>query len=75
MKTKNITISVPTDLIATLQGMVGKRELSKFITKAIKKAVEEEKTSLAAAYAASDNDLDTIDVINDWKVLDTEDWE
>ena len=74
MKTKNITISVPTDLAVTLQGMVGKRELSKFITKAIKKAIEEERANLEAAYAAADNEPDTIDVINDWKKLDTEDW-
>lgn len=75
MKTKNISVSMPTDLLITLQGMVGKRELSKFITKAVKKAIEEEKTSLEAAYAAADNDPDTVDVVNDWKALDTEDWE
>lgn len=75
MKTKNITISMPTDVLATLQGRVGKRELSKFITKVVIKAIEDEKAALEAAYAAADNDPDTIDVINDWKALDTEDWE
>lgn len=75
MKTKNITISMPTELVSTLQSKVGKRELSKYIVKVVRKAIEEEQTSLEAAYAAAENDPDRIEIINDWRPLDMEGWE
>ncbi|MDR3549876.1 MAG: hypothetical protein P4L31_00545 [Candidatus Babeliales bacterium] len=75
MKTKNITISMPTELVSTLQSKVGKRELSKYIVKVVRKAIEEEQTSLEAAYAAAENDPDRIETINDWRPLDMEGWE
>ena len=75
MKNKNITISMPTELISTLQGMVGKRELSKFITKVVKEAVDQNRIKLEAAYAEAAQDPDRLKTINDWKPLDVEGWE
>lgn len=75
MKTKNVTFSIPLDLIDTLQRTVGRREMSKFVAKAVEKALKEKLKKLAAEYAASENDPDVQEVIEDWKALDVEGWE
>ncbi|MCX5921727.1 MAG: hypothetical protein NTX86_00120 [Candidatus Dependentiae bacterium] len=72
MKTKNITFSLPIELVSLLQASVGKRELSKFATQAIKKALEEKNKSLKSAYAAANEDPDRIRAIKDWESLDSE---
>jgi len=75
MKTKNVTFSMPIELVNMLHSRIGKRELSKFATKAIKKALTEEMDSLKAAYAEANNDPDRLEVIKDWEALDLEGWE
>ncbi len=74
MKNKNITISLPEDLIIILKGMAGKRELSKFIAGIVRENIDQEKMNLEAAYKEAEKDQDRIETINDWSALDVEGW-
>lgn len=75
MKTVNVTFSIPENINRRLHSFVEKRGLSKFVTKAIETALEKEKNSLKAAFAAAENDPDVQEIISDWAVLDGEDWD
>lgn len=86
MRHKNITISIPDDLILSLHSQISKRGISQFISKAIRKALKEkeveEERVLDAAYEAANKDLDRLETIKDWDALsdtsdlnDEEDWE
>ncbi len=86
MRHKNMTISIPDDLILSLHSEISKRGISRFISEAIRKAlrekeIEEERT-LDAAYEAANKDADRLETIKDWDALsdvsdlnDDEDWE
>jgi hypothetical protein len=74
MKTVNVTFSIPESINMLLHSFVEKRGLSRFVTKAIEKALEEKKNLLKAAYLAAENDPDLKEVMNDWAALDGEDW-
>jgi metal-responsive CopG/Arc/MetJ family transcriptional regulator len=74
VKNKNVTFSIPDELIEQLRRIVGKRGQSRFVAKAIEKAIEDEIVSLRAAYRAANEDTNRIKVIQDWVVLDNEDW-
>lgn len=75
MKNKNITFSMPDELIGTLHSVVGRRGLSQFVAKAIKKALEERMSELKRAYAAANNDPDRLKTISDWESLEAEGWD
>ena len=75
MKTINVTFSIPESTNALLHSFVAKRGLSKFVTNAIDKALEIEKNNLKAAFRAAENDPDLKEVMNDWAILDGEDWD
>ena len=62
-------------MIALLQMLVEKRQLSRFVAKALGRALEEEKEHLKAAYAEANSDPDRQSVIADWGRLDSEDWD
>ena len=74
MRHTNLTFSIPADLKAVLYAHVNKRGMSKFITHAISKALEEEKLkneeNLDAAYEAASRDADRLEVLQDWNTLD-----
>lgn len=74
MKHENITFSIPADLKAVLHAHVNKRGMSKFISNAIRKALEDEETqkeaSLDAAYEAALRDVDRCEILQDWNALD-----
>lgn len=74
MKHQNITFSIPEDLKASLQSHVSKRGMSRFISSAIHKALEEEKykreQELDAAYEAANKDSDRLEALQDWNALD-----
>lgn len=74
MKHKNITFSIPDDLKAHLYAHVNKRGLSRFISDAIRKALEEENVKkeqeLDAAYEAASQDPDRLETLRDWNTLD-----
>ncbi|MBA3721356.1 MAG: hypothetical protein H0W88_03035 [Parachlamydiaceae bacterium] len=73
MRTINVTFSIPENINILLHSFVEKRGLSKFVTKAIEKALEEEKNTLKAAFKEAENDPDLKETINDWAALDGED--
>lgn len=75
MKSRNITFSMPIELINKLQSITRKRQLSKFVVRALEKAIEEENQSLRAAYIAAEQDEDRLKTIQEWSVLDFEDWD
>ncbi len=77
MKTVNVTFSIPENLNVLLHSFVEKRGLSKFVSKAIEMALEEEKNNLKAAFRAAENDSDLKETMNDWAALDGEgeDWD
>ncbi len=68
----HVTFSIPEEVNSMLHTVVEKRGLSEFVTKALRKALAEERDSLRKAYAAANEDPDRNDVINDWSALDTE---
>jgi hypothetical protein len=70
----SVTFSLPIILNNKLHTFVEKRELSLFVSKAIEKALEEEQKALMTAYAASNDDPDRKEVIEDWSLLDQEGW-
>lgn len=74
MKTINVTFSIPKDINVLLHSFVEKRGLSKFVTKAIEKALMAEKDKLRAAFKAAENDPDLKEIMDDWAALDGEDW-
>jgi hypothetical protein len=75
MKSITVTFSIPESLNRALHSLVEKRGLSRFVAKAIEKALKLERDSLKAAYAAANNDPDRKKVIEDWNSLETEDWD
>jgi hypothetical protein len=74
-KTVNVTFSIPENINDLLHSFVEKRGLSKFVTEAIKKALEIKKDDLKAAFKEAENDPDLKEIINDWAALDGEDWD
>lgn len=71
---KNLTFSIPDDLKTCLHAHVSKRGVSRFITSAIRKALEEEELKkereLDAAYEAANLDSDRLETLRDWDTLD-----
>jgi hypothetical protein len=74
-KTINVTFSIPESTNALLHSFVEKRGLSKFVTKAIEKALEIEKNNLKAAFKEAENDPDLKETMDDWAALDGENWD
>jgi hypothetical protein len=74
MKSVNVTFSIPEDINMMLHSFVERRGLSKFVTKAIEKALKAEKDKLKAAFREAENDLDLKETMDDWAALDGEDW-
>ena len=75
MKTVNVTFSIPENINILLHSFVEKRGLSKFVTRAIEKALDEEKSNLKAAFRAAENDPELKEVMDDWAALDGGDWD
>ncbi len=74
MKTINVTFSIPENINILLHSFVERRGLSKFVSKAIEKALEEERNKLKAAFKEAENDPDLKETMADWAALDGEDW-
>lgn len=83
---KNMTFSIPDDLVQMLHINVGKRGLSRFISEAVRKALtekqREEEKELDAAYEAANKDADRLEALKDWDslddtkdLIDDEDWD
>ncbi|MBA3604262.1 MAG: hypothetical protein H0W50_11655 [Parachlamydiaceae bacterium] len=86
MRHQNMTFSIPEDLKTILKSYVRKRGLSQFISNAIFKALKEQEIKqeqdLDAAYEASNQDTDRLEILKVWNALDdtsdliddSEDW-
>lgn len=74
MKHKNMTFSVPEDIVILLHNKVSKRGMSRFISQAIRKAIKEkelqDEKELDAAYEAANKDKDRLEILQDWDALD-----
>ena len=70
----NVTFSLPRDVNVLLHTRVERRMLSQFVSNAIKKALDEERESLRAAYAQANNDPSRNEVIRDWDAIESEGW-
>lgn len=74
MRHQNVTFSIPENLKASLQAHVGKRGMSRFISSAIFKALEEEESKrekeLDAAYEAANKDSDRLNTVKSWNKMD-----
>ena len=75
MKTINVTFSIPENINFLLHSFVEKRGLSKFVTQAIEKAIEEKRNDLKAAFKEAENDSDIKETMADWGALDGEIWD
>lgn len=75
IKTINVTFSIPVSTNTLLHTFVEKRGLSKFVSKAIDQALENEKNKLKAAFIEAENDPDLKETFDDWAALDGEDWD
>lgn len=75
MRKMNMTFSIPEDVACLLHTNVEKRGLSLFVTQAIRDALQQEQKELKAAYLAANKDPDRKAVLDDWKVLDHQDWD
>jgi len=76
-KHENVTLSFPAELNALLHIRVTRRGISKYVANAVKKALEEDERKelmkLEKAYEESNKDQDRVEIVNDWKGLDTVD--
>lgn len=74
MRHQNITFSIPEDLKAVLLTYVDKRGMSRFISNAIREALEQEnhqkEVELDAAYKAANQDRDRKKALKDWNLAD-----
>ena len=75
MKKINVTFSIPTETHELLHALVGRKKLSSFVTTTLNNALEEKMEALKREYAEAEKDPDRKKTIQEWKVLDTEDWE
>lgn len=75
MKNKNVTFSMPIELVNLLHAHVDKRNLSKFICQTVEKALAEKTNKLKAAYLQANDDPGQNEVNEDWKFLDNEGWD
>jgi hypothetical protein len=74
-KKVNVTFSIPENINSLLHSLVEKRGMSQFVTKALERALEEERLSLKAAYAAANDDSDRRLVLQDWSAFDSDGWD
>lgn len=75
MKKINVTFSIPEETNKLLHALVARKTISAFVASTLQKALEEKKQALKKAYAEAEKDPDRKKVLDDWKNLDTEDWE
>lgn len=75
MKKTNVTFSIPGEVQERLHALIGRRKMSAFVTKVLLKALEDKELSLKKAYMQAQEDPDRKATIQDWSVVDNEDWE
>jgi hypothetical protein len=58
-----------------MHGLIGRRKLSAFVTKALNNALQEKKQELHRAYAEANVDPDREETIQDWSSIEGEAWD
>lgn len=66
-KTVNQTFSLPLDISQDLHAYVKRREMSRFVSDAIKKELEAKKEELRQAYLMANNDEGQMVAITEWE--------
>ncbi len=74
MKKINVTFSLPKETVDLMQGLIGRRKLSSFVSEALKKALEEKVEELRNAYIEANTDPDRQETIKAWSKIDGENW-
>ena len=74
-KKVNVTFSLPSELNTALHAFVERRHLSRYVTEAIRKALDEDQRSLRQAYMEMSSDPQELEEMGDWGVLDGELWD
>ena len=63
---KNQTFSIPIEVSRQLHALVKRREMSRFVSDAILKGLEEKKRILRQAYLSANDDLGQLETQEDW---------
>ncbi len=66
-KTVNQTFSIPREIVHELHVYVKRREMSRFVSEAIRKELEAKREELKQAYIAMSKDKDQNTVIKEWE--------
>ncbi|NGX54448.1 MAG: hypothetical protein KR126chlam2_00059 [Chlamydiae bacterium] len=66
-KTVNQTFSIPLEVVEDLHVYIKRREMSRFVSEAIKKELESKKEELKQAYIAMAKDKDQDKVAKEWE--------
>lgn len=74
-KKVNVTFSIPENINSLLHSLIEKRGMSHFVTKALERALEDERLSLKAAYSAANEDPSRISLIQDWATFESDGWD
>ncbi len=72
MKTKNVTFSLPENVIDMMHSLIGKQKMSSFAAQALEQALEQKKESLRKQYTEAAQDADRLKTIEEWSVTDVE---
>ncbi len=66
-KTTNQTFSLPIDLSKELHAYVKRREMSRFVSEAIRKELEAKKEELRRAYLLANEDEGQLETASEWE--------
>lgn len=67
-QTINQTFSLPAELAQELHMYIQNRQISRFVSDAIRKGLEAEKKALRDAYISANSDEGQIEAMKDWEV-------
>lgn len=71
---KIISISIEEDLLMRLKKMVPTRQLSRFVTEAIQRELDNHQQSIQQAYLQASQDLDRTTELKEWKKVNDVEW-
>ena len=74
MKNVNVTFAIPPEMHKSLQKLVGRRNMSKFVAQALETALEAKKLELKKEYIEASQDKGHKEAQEDWSILETEGW-
>lgn len=74
-KSVHVTLSLPEDLKILLYSSVEKGSISKFVANSLRKSLQEKNNALAEAYREAANDAGQLEAMEDWKMIESEDFE